>query len=99
MLHDILWHIDGHHVFQQRAQPIPSSFHFFINYNNPQLSTHRKRLTSNMSSDALRDFALELSSFFLLGQATLVGIETNLLVTSSKYFKLCRVPDYKKQES
>ena len=63
VLRDILWHIDGHHhVFQQRAQPIPSSFHSFINYNNPQLSKHRKRLTSNMSSNALRDFALELST-------------------------------------
>ena len=60
VLHDRLWYIDGHHhVFQQRAQSITSSVHYFINYNNPQLS---KRLTSNMSSDALRDFVLELST-------------------------------------
>ena len=60
VLRDILWHIDGHHhIFQQRAQP---TFHSFINYNNPQLSKHHKRLTSNMSSDVLRDFALELST-------------------------------------
>ena len=63
VMRDIFWHTDGHqHVFQQRAQPIPSVFESFTDYNNPELSKHRKRLTKNMSSDSLREFALELST-------------------------------------
>ena len=63
VLRDIFWHIDcHHHVFQQRPHPIPSVFSIFTNYNIPKRSKHRKRLTSNISSDALQDFALELST-------------------------------------
>ncbi len=63
VLRDIFWHIDRHHhVFEQRAQPIPSGFTCFSNYNCPERSKHRKRLTSNMSSDSLQDFSLELST-------------------------------------
>ena len=63
LLRDIFWHIDGHHhVFDQRALPIPPIFHSFTGYNTPELSKHRKRLTRNLSSDSLREFSLELST-------------------------------------
>ena len=63
VLRDIFWHIDrNHYVFEQRAHPIPSVYSIFTNYNIPERSKHRKRLTSNISSDALQDFALELST-------------------------------------
>ena len=43
VMRDIFWHIDGHqHVFQQRAQPIPSVFESFTDYNNPELSTQEE---------------------------------------------------------
>ena len=61
-LQSIFWHIDGHqHVFKERAVGIPSFFNSFTDYNMPQRSKHRKRLTSNLSSDVLRDLALDLS--------------------------------------
>ena len=62
LLRDIFWHIDGHHhIFEERAQKIPSVFRAFVNYNVPECSKHRKRVTHNISSDQLGDFALELS--------------------------------------
>ncbi len=68
VLRDIFWHIDGHHhVFEQRAQAIPHMFHVFTNYNMPERSKHRKRLTRNISSDLLRDFSLELSTILHFG--------------------------------
>ena len=63
VLQNIIWHIDGHqHVFKERALAIPSFFCSFADYNMPQLSKHRKRLTSNLSCDVLRDLALDLST-------------------------------------
>ena len=69
LLRDIFWHIDcHHHVFQQRAQPIPAVFgSHFTNYNCPERSKHRKRLTANLSSDSLLEFSLELSTILHVG--------------------------------
>jgi hypothetical protein len=62
LLRDVLWYIDGHHhVFQQRSSPLQAEFGYFTNYNNPELSKHRKRRTSNLSADALEQFLLDLS--------------------------------------
>ena len=62
LLCDIFWHIDGHHhVFRSRSVAIPTEFEVFSNYNIPQLSKHRKRRTCNLSSDVLKQYALELS--------------------------------------
>ena len=48
---DCLWYIDGHHdtLQKQSSCPIPQLFHF-VGYNTPELSKHRKRQVSNMSS-------------------------------------------------
>ena len=52
---DTLWLIDGQHdVFRSRDHPIPSTFHSFSGYNQPQLSKHRKRDRENMSCTSLR---------------------------------------------
>ena len=68
LLRNVFWHIDGHHyVFEQRAMAIPAFFSSFTGYNCPEWSKHRKRLTQNMSSDALQEFALELSTILHLG--------------------------------
>jgi hypothetical protein len=62
LLRDILWYVDGHHhVFKERALAIPSIFTCFTLYNTPQLSKHRKRLTSNISAEQLESFALDIS--------------------------------------
>ena len=52
---DTLWLIDGQYdVFKSRDHPIPSSFHSFTGYNQPQPSKHRKRERENMSCTSLR---------------------------------------------
>ena len=62
LLQDILWYVDGHHhVFKERATDLLACFKSFTLYNTPHFSKHRKRLTSNMSAEQLRDFALDLS--------------------------------------
>ena len=67
VLRDTFWHIDGHHhAFEQRAKAIPPCLGSFTGYNRPERSRHRKRLTSNMSADCLRDFTLELSTILQL---------------------------------
>ena len=59
---DILWHIDGHHhLFDERALPIPPLFRSFLKYNVPELSKHRKRRSHNISSLQLRTFVQELT--------------------------------------
>ena len=56
LLRNDFWHIDGHHhVFEQQVMAIPAFFSSFTGYNCPERSKHRKRLTQNMSSDALHD--------------------------------------------
>ena len=65
-LRDIFWYIDSHHhVFDRVRKPIPSVFHSFVGFNVPELSKHRKRRTVNISSDQLREFALDLSHILL----------------------------------
>ncbi len=62
-LQNLFWYIGGHHhVFAQRASAIPDMFAVFQNYNRPELSKHRKRITRNISSDQLQDFVLDLST-------------------------------------
>ena len=52
---DTFWLIDGQYdVFKSRDHPIPSSFHSFTGYNQPQPSKHRKRERENMSCTSLR---------------------------------------------
>lgn len=76
LLRDILWYVDGHHhVFDQRASPIPRLFESFIGYNLPELSKHCKRLTRNISSDALRQFALDLSNYLHFSFWDMVRVE------------------------
>ena len=59
LLRDIF---DGHHhIFEECAKKIPAIFCSFVNYNVPELSKHRKRVTRNISADQLGDLALELS--------------------------------------
>lgn len=93
VLRDIFRYIDRHHhVFEQRAHPIPSVFNIFTNYNVPERSKHRKRLTSNISSNALQDFALELSPILNLsfwertGWADLKTNFNSLLFSIVAYF-------------
>ena len=65
-LRDIFWYIDGHyHVFDRVKRPIPSIFNSFTGFNVPELSKHRKRQTTNISADQLREYALELSQLLL----------------------------------
>ena len=46
-------------------KPILSVFHSFVGFNVPELSKHWKRRTANISSDQLREFALDLSHILL----------------------------------
>lgn len=68
---DALWYVDGHHhVFASRGCPIPEVFAQFQEYNLPQMSKHRKRTVTNMTSDELGALASRLfrvlqSSFLL----------------------------------
>jgi len=65
-LRGVLWYIDGHHqTFADRSHPIPSLFKSFVGYNTPELSKHRKRSHTNMSSDTLMKHALGLKTFLL----------------------------------
>lgn len=55
---DVLWYIDGHHhVFAGRGVHIPDSFSRFQGYNVPELTKHRKRLATNMSSSVLESLS------------------------------------------
>lgn len=65
-LRDIFWYIDNHHhVFDRVKKPIPMVFHSFIGFNTPELSKHRKRRTTNISADKLKEFAMDLSQILL----------------------------------
>ena len=65
-LQETLWYIDGHHhSFADRSHPIPSIFKSFVGYNTPELSKHRKRSHTNMSSDTLKKHASCLKTFLL----------------------------------
>ena len=62
LLRDVFWYLDGHHhVFKDRATDLPLVFKQFSSYNMPQLSKHRKRLTSNISANTLNEFVLNLT--------------------------------------
>ena len=65
-MRDIFWYIDGHHhVFERVQKPISTVFSSFIDYNCPKRYKHAKRVTSNLSSDKLREFAFDLSTILL----------------------------------
>ena len=58
--------MDGHyHIFDRVKRPIPSIFNSFNGFNGPELSKHRKRQTTNISADQLREYALDLSQLLL----------------------------------
>ena len=55
MLTDCLWYIDGHHdSLKKQSCPVPPIFGPFTGYNVPERSKHRKRTTTNLSSDILK---------------------------------------------
>ena len=48
---ECLWYVDGHHeTLKKQSASIPERFTRFNGYNLPQLSKHRKRQSSNLSS-------------------------------------------------
>ena len=50
-LTDILWFLDGHQpTLRERSCEIPVVFDQFANFNCPELSKHRKRSTTSLSS-------------------------------------------------
>lgn len=51
---DCLWYFDGpHEKLKKQSCTIPAFFECFTGYNMPELSKHRKRRSSNMSSSVL----------------------------------------------
>lgn len=68
---EALWYIDGHHtVLAARSCPIPEPFTEFEGFNPPEVTKHRKRTASNMSSAVLEALSAKLfgllqSNFFL----------------------------------
>ena len=59
--------MDGHHEkLKKQSAPIPDYFARFTRYNLPQLSKHRKRQSTNLSSSMLKS----LSSLFQNLQAS-----------------------------
>jgi len=62
-LADTLWYVDGHHeTLNKQSCPIPDCFAKFVGYNKPEISKHRKRQHTNMSSDTLRSLSQLLFS-------------------------------------
>ena len=58
---DCLWYLDGHHeTSKKQSCPIPELFLRFSGYNTPELSKHRKRQCTNMSSAILKTLASSL---------------------------------------
>ena len=58
---DCLWYVDGHHeTLRKQSCPIPQLFQQFVGYNIPEVSKHRKRQVSNMSSTVLSTLASSL---------------------------------------
>ena len=58
---DCLWYVDGHHdTLRKQSCPIPELFQRFVGYNTPEVSKHRKRQVSNMSSTVLTTLASSL---------------------------------------
>lgn len=58
---DSLWYVDGHHdTLKKQSFPVPQFFQRFVGYNTPELSKHRKRRASNMSSTMLNTLASSL---------------------------------------
>lgn len=61
LLTDVLWYADGHHdTLGSQSCPIPRVFQSFVGYNVPELSKHRKRALSNMSSIQLDSYSQQL---------------------------------------
>ena len=66
-LMEIVWYIDGHHhlLSERSTVSVPSMFKQFQGYNKPELSKHRKRSQSNLSSITLEHHARTLASCIL----------------------------------
>ena len=61
-LTNTLWYIDGHHEsLSSRNCEVPQLFRPFVGYNMPELTKHRKRQSTNLSSDAL---SMHVSSLY-----------------------------------
>ena len=51
---ECLWYVDGHHeTLKKQSASIPKRFTRFNGYNLPQLTKHRKRQSSSLSSAVL----------------------------------------------
>ena len=60
---DCLWYLDGHHEkLKKQSCPVPRLFERFSGYNTPELSKHRKRQSSNLSSSVLNSLSSSLFS-------------------------------------
>ena len=58
---ECLWYVDGHHEkLKKQSAPIPDYFARFTGYNLPQLSKHRKRQSTNLSSSMLKSLSSSL---------------------------------------
>lgn len=58
---ECLWYVDGHHEkLKKQSAPIPDYFTRFTGYNLPQLSKHRKRQSTNLSSSILKSLSSSL---------------------------------------
>ena len=58
---ECLWYVDGHHeTLKKQSSSVPEYFSRFVGYNLPQLSKHRKRQASNLSSAVLKSLASSL---------------------------------------
>ena len=58
---ECLWYVDGHHEkLKRQSAPIPDYFGRFTGYNLPELSKHRKRQHTNLSSSILKSLSSSL---------------------------------------
>ena len=58
---ECLWYLDGHHeTLKKQSSSVPEYFSRFVGYNLPEVSKHRKRQASNLSSVVLKSLASTL---------------------------------------
>ena len=61
LLTDVLWYVDGHHdTLASQSCCMPHLFHSLVGYNVPELSKHRKRASTNLSSSLLDSYSQQL---------------------------------------
>ena len=65
-LTNVLWYIDGRHEsLEKRSCQVPVIFPQFQGYNQPELSKHRKREHTNMTSSELKALASDLFTILM----------------------------------